>query len=277
MPRTVFRGEISTPIAVYFMKNPLELPVPRRLVLAGALALAGLMNAPLHAQSGPTPFPDAHNEAAWPGTGPIRVFPWMTDNRNYFWTVRDQKQGGVVFVGDSLTGNWGLAKVHTEQAFPKLKLVVNRGIGGDVSRGVLFRLQEDVLDLHPEAMVLLIGTNDLSAKAPVTGIVSNINAILDEAQKEYPNMPIILCTVPPRNSPQAVIDNNELHSLNTEITKIPAARKNVTLFDLYTTFGNSDGTPDPVNYKKDLLHPSDDGYAKWADGLSKTFDQLNVK
>ncbi len=244
-------------------------------MLAGVLAASSV---PLFAQqSGPTPFPDPHNEAAWKGTGPIRVFPWMTDNRNYFWTQRDQKQGAVVFVGDSLLGNWSLAKVKTEKAFPQLKNVANRAIGGDVSRGVLFRLQEDVLDLHPEAMVLLIGTNDLSAKAPVEGIAANLTAILDEAQQEYPNMPIVLCEIPPRNSPAAPIDANEVTALNQQITQIAQGRKNVTLFDTFTLFATPDGKPDPVNYKKDLLHPSDEGYAKLADGLGKVFAQLKLQ
>jgi len=34
----------------------------------------------------------------------------------------------------------------------------NRGISGDVTRGVLYRMKEDVLDLNPKAVVLLIGT-----------------------------------------------------------------------------------------------------------------------
>lgn len=250
----------------------------RRLILAGALLatfLAG--NSSLRAD-GPTPYPDPHDPTAWKGVGPIRVFPWMSDNRKYFWTQREAKQGAVVFVGDSLIGNWDVTpKVKTAQAFPKLKNVANRGIGGDVTRGVLFRLQEDVLDLHPEAVVLLIGTNDLSAKGDLSGIAANISAILDEAQTEYPDMPIVVCKIPPRNNPQAVIDPATVTQLNDKLTEIAQSRKNVTLFDTFTLFGTPDGQPDPVNYKKDLLHPSDDGYAKFADGLSKVFDQLNLK
>ena len=244
------------------------------------LALTVMTCTSLHAQTtqtGPTPFPDPKDETAWKGTGPIRVMAWMTDNRNYFWTQRDAKQGAVVFVGDSLIGNWDLAKVKTAQSFPHLKNVANRGIGGDVTRGVLFRFQEDVLDLHPEAVVMLIGTNDLSAKAPVDGIVSNINAILDLAQAQNPNLPIILCKIPPRKSPVAPVDATEVQKLNDAIAAIPQTRKNVTVFDTFTLFGDSEGNPDPVNYKKDLMHPSDAGYAKMADGLTKVFDQLSIK
>lgn len=258
------------------MKNPLFSMTSRRVLTLAAMTVLTFVS--LHAQqTGPTPFPDPKDEAAWKGTGPIRVMAWMNDNRNYFWTQRDAKQGAVVFVGDSLIGNWDLAKVKTAQSFPHLKNVANRGIGGDVSRGVLFRFQEDVLDLHPEAVVMLIGTNDLSAKAPVDGIISNINAILDLAQAQNPNMPVILCKIPPRKSPVAPVDAGEVLKLNDEIASIAQNRKNVTIFDTYTLFANADGGPDPVNYKKDLMHPSDDGYAKMAEGLGKVFEQLSLK
>jgi lysophospholipase L1-like esterase len=255
-------------------------PLWRRILMLGVILtplLAGSISA--FAQgAGPTPFPNPKDESAWKGVGPIRVFPWMTDNRNYFWTQRTAKQGAVVFIGDSLLGNWDVtAKVKTAQAFPQLKNVANRAIGGDVTRGVLFRLQEDALDLHPEALVILIGSNDLSAKAPIDGIAANITEILDESQKEYPDMPIILCKVPPRNSPQAPIDPSAVPSLNEKITALAQGRKNVTVFDSYTLFGTPDGQPDPVNYRNDLLHPSDDGYKKLGDALSKVFAQLNVK
>ena len=39
--------------------------------------------------------------------------------------------------------------------------VANRGISGDTTRGVLIRMEEDVLSLNPSGVVLLIGTNDL--------------------------------------------------------------------------------------------------------------------
>src|ERR1700761_7035520 len=117
-------------------------PLWRRILMLGVVLtplLAGSLSA-LAQVTGPTPYPDVHTDAAWPGTGPIRVFPWMIQNRDFFWTQREAKQGAVVFIGDSLLGNWEVtAKVKTAQAFPMLKNVANRAIGGDVTRGVLFR------------------------------------------------------------------------------------------------------------------------------------------
>jgi lysophospholipase L1-like esterase len=50
-------------------------------------------------------------------------------------------------------------------SFPGLK-VANRGISGDTTRGVLIRMQGDVLALNPKGVVILIGTNDLEEKHP---------------------------------------------------------------------------------------------------------------
>ena len=91
------------------------------------------------------------------------------------------------------------------------------------------------------------------------------------------NLPVILCKIPPRKSPVAPVDATEVQKLNDAIAAIPQTRKNVTVFDTFTLFGDSEGNPDPVNYKKDLMHPSDAGYAKMADGLTKAFDQLSIK
>ena len=51
-------------------------------------------------QSGPTPYPTRAED--WPGKGVVRVFGWMKDNRKFFWSERDKKQGSIVFAGDSL-------------------------------------------------------------------------------------------------------------------------------------------------------------------------------
>ena len=130
----------------------------------------------LRAADGPTPYPSAQDESAWAGQGPIRVHAWMKDNRAYFWTQRTKDQGAIVFVGSSMMGNWK----DIAAAFPGLK-VANRGVGGDVSRGLLFRFQEDVLDLNPRAVVMSIGSNDLSAHGAPAGIAANISAIIDLA------------------------------------------------------------------------------------------------
>ena len=229
--------------------------------------------APCAAQdaTGPTPFPPK-DSPQWPGKGVIRVFPWMTDNRNYFWTKRTEAQNSIAFVGDSLTGNW----TNIGKAFPKV-YIANRGIGGDVTRGVLFRFKEDVLDLHPRAIVILIGSNDLSAKEPPADALSNISDILDMAEKADPSRPIILCTVPPRDSKEAPIDISQLKQLDAGIVQLAQGKPNIRLLDLFPLFALPDGSPDPQYFRPDKLHFGPLGYAKWHDALEPIFTELKLE
>jgi lysophospholipase L1-like esterase len=84
----------------------------------------------------------------------------------------------VVFMGDSITDMWDLAK-----AFPG-KPYVNRGIGAQVTAQMLVRFEQDVVALKPAAVVILGGTNDVSGflqiETPET-IVANITAMADIA------------------------------------------------------------------------------------------------
>ena len=62
----------------------------------------------------------------------------------------------MVFFGDSITDIWKL-----EQYFPG-KPYVNRGIGGQTTPQMLVRFRQDVIELHPKAVVILAGTNDIA-------------------------------------------------------------------------------------------------------------------
>jgi lysophospholipase L1-like esterase len=225
------------------------------------------------AADGPTPFPEAKNEKAWPGVGPIRTFGWMVENRAHFWKQRDKDQGAVIFVGDSLTGGWDNKKLAA--AFPKLK-VANRGIGGDVSRGLLFRFQEDVLDLKPRAIVLCIGTNDLSAHADPAGIAKNIAALLDQAIAADPQRPIVLCTIPPRDHKDAPTKPGALADINARIKKLAEERSQVTLLDLYAWLSDEGKLVDQY-FAQDRLHLAAAGYDRWAEALTPIFGKLELK
>jgi len=62
----------------------------------------------------------------------------------------------VVFFGDSITDLW-----HLDEYFPG-KPYVNRGISGQTTPQMLIRFRQDVIQLHPKAVVILAGTNDIA-------------------------------------------------------------------------------------------------------------------
>ncbi len=243
-----------------------------RLVPVALSLLLSASICPAFAADGPTPYPDPKVESAWPGKGPIRQFGWMVDNRKYFWTQREKDQGAVVFVGDSLTANWkSLAK-----SFPALK-VANRGIGGDTSRGVLFRFAEDVLDLKPRAIVLCAGTNDLSAHGDPANAESNLATMIESARKQDPKVPIVLCTLPPRDNPKAPMKPGAFEDLNARIAKLAASRESIVLVDLAKLLAGPDGKFAAENFTEDRLHIAEAGYQKWTAAVQKAFDQLAIK
>ncbi|WP_367849535.1 GDSL-type esterase/lipase family protein [Rhodoferax sp. WC2427] len=252
--------------------------LPSLLLCAAAVASCGVAvaqsagavaPAATPVQDGPTPFPKDFKD--WPGKGAIRVFGWMNDNRKAFWQERARKQGSVVFAGDSLVGGWStLAK-----DLPGLT-VANRGIGSETTRGLLFRFQEDVLDLHPKAIVLLTGSNDLSALQDVQLSRSNLTDILDKAEKQMPGVPVVLCTVPPRNHPQSPVDPRQVVELNKLIASVAQGRKNVVVLDLHALLVDPDGSPHAEYFGADKLHISPLGYQHVRDALLPVLKQFNL-
>lgn len=227
---------------------------------AGLLALISLLvgRPPAVAQTGPTMPPQ--NVAEWPGQGPGSVYKHWTERRDLFWKEREKDQGAVVFFGDSITE--GFTSLPT--AFPELK-TANRGIGSDTSRGLLMRLKEDVLDLHPRGIVMMIGINDLTAGGTPSELAYNIRLILDAIRKDNPKTPVILCHVMPVNIrpdkyPATLIQANRL------IDGLAMGRANVVVCDTWPGLATPEG-----NAIKDLftdgVHLKAQGYTVWADNL----------
>ena len=219
--------------------------------------------------SGPTPFPK--DAKAWPGQGAIRVFPYMNDNRKSFWAKRAARQGSVVFAGDSLVGGWRTLA----EDLPGMP-VANVGIGGEPTRGLLFRFKEDVLDLNPKAIVLLTGSNDLSARQDIRQTRSNIVEMLDMAERAQPGVPIVLCTLPPRDNPKSPIDPNQLIDLNKLIASVAEGRANVAVLDLYPLLADPDGRPHAEYFGADRGHLSPEGFKRLRDGLVPVLKRFNV-
>jgi lysophospholipase L1-like esterase len=81
----------------------------------------------------------------------------------------------VVFLGDSITDLWRLNEYFPDRDF------VNRGISGQIASQMLGRMKSDVTDLHPAAVVILAGTNDLARGIPLTAIEDNYVMLADLA------------------------------------------------------------------------------------------------
>jgi lysophospholipase L1-like esterase len=209
-----------------------------------------------------------------PGAGPIRHTDWFKRvwefKRSAWAKLRERDQGAVVFLGDSITQDWGGG---LGAAFPGVK-VANRGIGGDTSRGVLVRLNDDVLALNPAAMVLLIGTNDIELGTPPETVAGNVKLIVAAAKAHNPRMPVVLCHVMP-SSASMQRTGEQIQAVNTALLAAVKNDPQVVPLDTWRLFAGPSGDAS-VDEFPDLLHPNEAGYAKWAAALRPLFATVRL-
>jgi lysophospholipase L1-like esterase len=216
--------------------------------------------------------PAATAEATLPGEGALRRYDGYVKRWN---TVRPQwaadvakDQGAVVFLGDSITQGWG---ADFKKSFDGMKLA-NRGIGGDTTRGMLLRLQEDVLALNPKAVVLLMGTNDIEIEVPVDAIGRNFQKIVAALKAHDPKMPVIVCRIFPSSATKKRPKETIL-AVNEQMAAAVKGDSQFTVLDTYALFANAEGDALPALFP-DLLHLNPAGYAKWASALRPVFATL---
>src|SRR5438874_2671172 len=207
-----------------------------------------------------------------PGQGPIRRYDWFrktwNERRSKFADRADQDRNAVVMLGDSITEGW---RDDFTAWFPGMK-IANRGISGDTSRGVLIRLQEDVLALQPQAVVLLIGTNDLEENADPETIAGNLKLIIAELARHDRKMPIVLCQVFPSSAGMSR-PADKIKKVNQLYAAAVKGNAQITLVETWPLFADAKGDAIPAEFP-DLLHPNMAGYAKWAAGLRPIFATL---
>ena len=146
----------------------------------------------------------------------------------------------------------------------------NRGISGDITFGVLQRLQE-VIDRKPAKVFILIGINDISRNIPDSLILGNYRKMIDRIRKGSKKTQIYFYTLLPVNSSFEKFKNHygkDEHILYLN-DKIRAFKdKKVTVIDLYPAFLDSNKRL-RAELTKDGLHLIPEGYQVWKDLLEK--------
>jgi lysophospholipase L1-like esterase/predicted esterase len=207
------------------------------------------------------------------GRGTMQSGLWFRPawkNRREAWNKDVEKdQGAVVFFGDSITQSWG----SLAEDFPNFK-VANRGISGDTTRGLRARLQDDVIAVHPRAVSILIGTNDLDQGSEAKDVVDNLKAIVADLQKANPKLPIIISKVMPRGA-KAGKYPDKIKELNGLYEQAFADNPLITFCDTWSLFDAGDGQCKKEEFD-DMLHPNGKGYAKWVEALKPVFAKAGL-
>ncbi|RYZ27313.1 MAG: sialate O-acetylesterase [Chitinophagaceae bacterium] len=176
----------------------------------------------------------------------------------------------IIFLGNSITAgtDWMELLGRTD--------VRNRGISGDITFGILERLDE-VTAGKPAKVFILIGINDISRNVPDSVILSNYQKIIRRIKNESPKTKIYFHTLMPVNNEFTQFKNHynkDEHILfvNEELKKM-VAKERVTVIDLYPHFLNADKKLDK-KFTIDGLHLTAAGYKVWAEIL-KTGNYLD--
>jgi lysophospholipase L1-like esterase len=139
---------------------------------------------------------------------------------------------------------------------------INRGVNGDLTRGMLGRFRKDVLQIQPHYVIILGGTNDLGWGFPVDEIVLNLQKMY-KLSLEHKIEPIA-CTVPSIIGWDDVIPQRV--RLN-HLIKQYCGEKGILLADVFSKTCNPITKRLRSEYSSDGLHFTTLGYRKMAETI----------
>jgi len=180
------------------------------------------------------------------------------------------KPGSIIFLGNSITEGYDLEQFYNNSEY------INRGIAGDMTSGVLQRLDE-IIARHPEKIVLLIGINDISRGIDNKEILNNYEKILKKIKNESPDTKVLVVSVlPVQNTfsfrrflvntayflsfvrPYDI--NGKIVEFNKDLRKL-AKKYGYQYIDIHDNFTDPKGNFLNSEYASDYVHLNEKGYA----------------
>jgi lysophospholipase L1-like esterase len=199
-----------------------------------------------------------------------RNYSWSTEAEYYklpIWKqhvktykkLKHEPNTATIFIGDSMTEGFDLNR-HL-----KTENLVNMGISGDFTRGVIDRL-DYATRLQPQKVFVMIGINDILKAVPQDRIKSQYATIIETLIRDCPSTAIYIQS----NLPTTMMGGSEINNaailekvndLNQFLIE-ECQKHQITFIDMRSQFTMPDGTlKSELTY--DGLHLSDDGYKVW--------------
>lgn len=176
--------------------------------------------------------------------------------------------GAIVFLGNSITDHWQWHEYFTP---PTGVAILNRGIGGDITAGVLHRMPE-IIRHQPSKLFLMIGINDLIGSKPNAQIIANIEHILSILKSQCPDTKIYLESILPINreifktdTPSVSTDN--IRQVNAELSAL-AKRMDCTYLDIFSLLIDPETDMLRASYTRDGIHLTAQGYRLWINEIT---------
>ncbi len=204
---------------------------------------------------------------AWPQSNqslfPDSLFSAYYHQRVSLFRRLPQTKDDIIFLGNSITdgGEWS-------EMFADLK-IKNRGISGDISAGVLNRIDE-VSTRRPAKLFLLIGTNDLARNISPDSVAANIFRIVSLLKEQSPQTKLYVQSIFPVNEQFGKFTGHT--SKKKQITETnQLLRRHASQYayqytDVCTALSDSSGRLSAA-YTNDGLHLTGPGYMKWKETI----------
>lgn len=175
----------------------------------------------------------------------------------------------LVCLGDSITYGYGVEKHECFVNIIKDKYnieVINKGINGDTTSNMLFRVYEDAIILKPTHILVMGGTNDFLMGYKESTAFENLKCIIDDIKnheiKPIVGIPIKTCSTLGKKYWSSFIDysvvNEKLNSYKTHLIKY-CKDNHIPYFNFYDRL-ESENLDDTFLYL-DGIHPNKIGHS----------------
>ena len=183
----------------------------------------------------------------------------------------------IVCHGDSLTEGADVGQNHTWPALAEKELnirIVNSGISGDTTGGLLSRFYHDVLQHRPDMVIIMAGTNDLWWDLSINVILANIFSMACQAQHHHivpvigQPLPVYIDAAQQQNMLEPIGGFKKCVEKMSELVKALgdiAEKSEVARIDFYHPFFDQQGNVAGKYFFEDGLHPNKDGHRRMAE------------
>jgi lysophospholipase L1-like esterase len=209
---------------------------------------------------GPTP---AHEAAANPYAS------WMSEWLALDWgqqcryrrenaALSPPSRSRVVFLGDSITEGW--KSLDPDFFVPD---ILDRGISGQTTAQMLVRFRADVLDLRPQVVHIMAGTNDIAGNTGATSLAiiqGNMMSMVEQARCH--GITVILASIPSAAQfawRQDIQPAATIAAMNAWLRSY-AEREHIVFVDYYSALSDGRGGL-KSSLSDDGVHPNAAGYA----------------
>jgi lysophospholipase L1-like esterase len=178
-----------------------------------------------------------------------------------------------VFLGNSITEGWS----KQSPDFFKSNNYIGRGISGQTSPQLLSRFRQDVINLHPVAVVINVGTNDIAENTGAYDpdfTLGNIKSMAELAKAN--GIKVLLSSVLPVGeypwSKEIKNVPDKISALNEGI-KAYAGANGFAYIDYYAVMHDA-GRAMIKEYGYDGVHPNAKGYQVMEEVAKKAIDEV---